>query len=413
MRILYVIESLARAGAEQSLAAMAPNLRSLGVDIRIAYLHERPGLREQLLADGVPLRSLADGPASRRQWMLRVREVIDEDRPDIIHTTLFEADLAGRLAARSRQVPVVSSLVNTAYGRRESGPGQVRRSRLFAAWAADAATAQLVTRFHAVTDHVADVMARRLLVRRSRIDVVGRGRDPEQLGRRTPERRDATRRRLGLSPEVPVVLAVARHEYQKGLDVLVRALPRLLAAVPDAEVVVAGRPGVQTDELHTLAHGLGISARIQWLGMREDVPDLLVAADLLAFPSRWEGAAGTLLEAMALECPIVATSLPTLSGVVDDGTALLVPTDDAAALAIAMARSLVEPGAADRAERARQHFLSTYTLAATCRGMAEFYDTVATTACRQPVPRRVVDSDQGGRGELAPADQNTHERGRR
>ena len=45
--------------------------------------------------------------------------------------------------------------------------------------------------------------------------------------------------------------------------------------------------------------------------------------------------------------------------------------------------------------------------------LLQFYDTVATTACRQPVPRRVVDSDQGGRGELAPADQNTHERGRR
>ncbi len=66
------------------------------------------------------------------------------------------------------------------------------------------------------------------------------------------------------------------------------------------------------------------------------MPDLLVAADVFAFPSRWEGAAGAMLEAMALRCPIVASDLPTLRETVDDTAARFVPPEDPAALAAAL-----------------------------------------------------------------------------
>lgn len=383
VRVLYVIESLSRAGAEESLAAMAPLLRSDGIDLRIAYLHERPGLRDQLVDSGVPLVSLATGPATRWAWLSRTRHAVAAIRPDLVHTTLFEADLVGRLAGRWNAVPVVSSLVNVAYGRTESGGRQVRRSRLALAWTADAATARLVRRFHALTDHVADVMAHRLLIPRSRVEVIPRGRDPVALGQRTAKRRSSTRLCLGVADDVPLVLAVGRQEWQKGLDTLLHAVPRILASEPRARFVVAGREGNETAELRRLRLTLPGADRVEFLGMRDDVPDLLAAADVLAFPSRWEGAGGTVLEAMALECPVVASDLPVFAGVLDEHSAVLVPVGDAGALADGVIGTIRSPGPArERSARARTRFLDQYTLAGVARRMSDFYARTATSPDR-------------------------------
>lgn len=130
--------------------------------------------------------------------------------------------------------------------------------------------------------------------------MVPRGRDSAVLGRRTPARRAAARLALGYDDSV-LLLAVARHEYQKGLDVLLEGLPAVLAAQPGVVLLVAGRPGNQTAELEatTARHRLGGSVRL--LGTRSDVPELLCAADVFVLASRREGFPGAVLEAIALE----------------------------------------------------------------------------------------------------------------
>ena len=92
-----------------------------------------------------------------------------------------------------------------------------------------------------------------------------------------------------------------------------------------------------------------------FLGPRDDVPDLLCAADAVVIPSRWEGLSNVLIEAMALEAPVVASDLPTLEDAASDGeTAILVPPADPARLAPAIVATLADPEAARRrAGRAR------------------------------------------------------------
>lgn len=380
MRVLQVIDSLARAGAEQSLAALAPHLVAEGVDLHVAYLVERDDLRPALERAGVTVTSLAtpDGRRHRRSWYRRLRRLVAALAPDLVHTTLFEADLAGRRAAAHEGVPCASSLVNSTYD-----PGQARRERvsplkLRAAQAADVLTARHVARFHAVTDHVARVMSRRLLVPRSRIEVIPRGRDPEVLGRRDPARARAVRARLGVPDGAPLLVAVGRQEPQKGLDVLLQALPQVRSQVPDLRVLVAGREGRATAALARLVAGARLGDVVTFLGVRDDVPDLLAAADVFAFPSRWEGAGGALLEAMALECPVVASGLPTLREVIDPSTARLVRPGDAGDLARGLVEVLGDPAGAARRARFEQGF----TVQATARRWAEFYDRVARGARR-------------------------------
>ncbi len=245
VHVLYLIDSLAMGGAERSLASMAPDLVAAGVRLDVAYLRERPGVHDLLRESGASLLPL-DGPGGRAGDLRRVRRVIGERRPDLIHTTLYEADLLGRIAGRLARVPVVSSIVSEGYGSAHVSEPGLRRWKVRAAQAADAATARSVVRFHVPAVHIADTMARRLRVPRGRFTVVPRGRDPEELGRRSPDRRRGVRGRLEVGGEVPLIVAIARQEHAKGLDVLLDAFGSVRSERHDARLLVAGAAGNAT-----------------------------------------------------------------------------------------------------------------------------------------------------------------------
>jgi glycosyltransferase involved in cell wall biosynthesis len=388
LAVLYLIDSLAAGGAERSLAALAPAYRDRGLRLTVAFLHERPGVRADLEAAGAAVRSL-DGPGGTAGAAVRARRLVAELRPDLVHTTLFEADLVGRAAAG--RVPLVTSLVNDAYGTTQAAAPGVARWKLEAARLLDAASARRVARFHAISGHVADLMAARLRVPRERIQVVPRGRDPVALGTRTPARRAAARATLGLEPDTPLVLAAARHEHQKGLDVLLAAFPAVAQAVPGARLAIAGRTGNQTPRLRAAADASGLGPAVSLLGARRDVAELLCAADVFVVPSRWEGFGGVLLEAMALEASIVASDLPAVREAVGD-TALLVPPERPAELAAAVTATLADPAAAaSRGRRARERFLAGFTVDRVADAMADLYRRAlagrgrpAATAGRRP-----------------------------
>ncbi len=316
MHVLYLIDSLAMGGAERSLATMAPNLVDAGVRLDVGYLRERPGLHDALRASGATLFPL-DGPGGRAGGLRRVRRLLGDRRPDLVHTTLFEADLLGRIAGRLARVPVVSSLVTEGYGPAHAAEPGLRRWKVRAAQVADAATARSVARFHVPAEHIADTMARRLRVPRNRFDVVPRGRDPEALGRRSEDRRRAVRARLEVGDEVPLIVAVARQEHAKGLDVLVEAFGSVRPERPDARLLVAGAVGNATALLRERVSRGDLDGSVVFLGTRDDVPDLLCAADVFVLPSRREGSPGVVLEALALEAPVVASDLPGVREVFD------------------------------------------------------------------------------------------------
>lgn len=377
VRVLYVIDSLVPGGAERSLVSIAPHLLARDVALRVVTVHDRPGLREDLERSGVDVEHLAPGGRSDRVRQLAA--VIRRERPELVHTTLFESDIAGRMAARRAGVPCVSTLASESYGRaqvRQPGYGHIR---LRGAQAADIATAQLVRRFHAVSGVVAATMASRLLVPRRRIEVVHRGRDAAVLGRRTPERAAAVRSSFGIGSCAPLVVAIARHEYDKGLDVAVQAMAAVRRSAPEAILVVAGREGNQTNALRRLAREAGVEEAVRLLGPRSDVADLLAAADVFLAPSRREGLPGSVLEAMALEAPIVASDIPTVREAVgsDGSCARLVPVGSVAAVAAAMTATFASPTeTAAKAVAGRARFERMFTIERAADGMVGFYERV-------------------------------------
>lgn len=373
MHVTYVIDSLVEGGAERSLAAMVPFYTSAGIDLDVVYLKDRPGLQVEFENAGASL-FCVEGAGGRIGWTQRIARLLQRRRPDLVHTTLFEADVCGRSAAFLTGVRAVTSLVNVQYGPEHFGDPQIKSWRLRAAQMLDVTTARKATRLHALTDNVADVMAHRLMVPRDRIDVIPRGRDGQALGSRTSERSARVRESLDVTPNTPLVLAAARHEFQKGLDVLLEAWPRVQDSIPHARLVVAGREGNFSPRLRALIRELDLGGGVRLLGSRRDVPDLMVAADAFVLPSRWEGFGSVLLEAMALGTPVVASDLPPVQEVLDT-CGRLVPPGDSLALAGALIDVLRERETSlDRARRAKERFEDRFAMDRVARQMVDFYE---------------------------------------
>lgn len=196
----------------------------------------------------------------------------------------------------------------------------------------------VVTLHNAVTGRVAAVLER-LVAHRSRVvlaaseDLAVRARavgaDDVRLAPVAAPPLEPT----GVDPGLghPLVLAVGRLHPQKGHDVLLAAR----AAWPEAVVAVAG-DGPLADQLRSEAPD------VRWLGRRDDVADLLAAADVVVLPSTWEARSLTAQEALRAGRPLVATAVGGVPDLVRDG-AVLVPSGDPGALAAAVRRLLDDP----------------------------------------------------------------------
>lgn len=151
------------------------------------------------------------------------------------------------------------------------------------------------------------------------------------------------RREHGIPEGAPVLAVVARLQAHKGHEDLFRCLPVLWERFPELRVLVAGQ-GPHEAHLRAAAKELNGRDRVLFLGHCRDVRPVLEAADLFVLPSHREGLPNAVLEAMAMDIPVVAAAADGTTEVVLDGqTGLLTPPGDIAALGAAMRRLLEDP----------------------------------------------------------------------
>jgi len=168
------------------------------------------------------------------------------------------------------------------------------------------------------------------------------------LPKTEPQNREQTRRQLGLTKGSALILTVGRLNPEKGHDLLLQAAAQALQQYPMARFALAG-DGVLRKKLELLAQQLEIADAVLFLGHRDDIPDLLAAADIFALPSRSEGMPNALLEAMATGLAAIAFEAGGIGEVLrDEETGLLVPPEDPAAFAQALVRLLDNPSERQR-----------------------------------------------------------------
>jgi glycosyltransferase involved in cell wall biosynthesis len=380
MRVLFVIDSLAPGGTERSLAELLPLLVREGVEPVVVCLDRREGVEDQVRDAGVEVRYL---PGRRLPVRVRaLRRMIREERPDVVHTALLRASLVGRLAGAGTPAVVVTSLVSTPYDPVRLEDPNVSRLG-FRVWkVVDVWTSgHLTDHFHAVSGSVKRWAVEALRIPPEKVTVVERGRDPARLGTPSAERREHARRVLGLNPGDEVLINVGRQEFAKGQRYLLEAMGSL-SSRPELVLLLVGGGGHVTPELRRLADRPEVRDRVRLLGPRTDVPELLAASDVFVLPSVYEGMSGALIEAMALGLPIVASDIPTVADVAEDGeNAVLVPARSPARLAEAVTALLDDPPRMRAfGVRSREMFGSRFSLERSSREMVELYTRLVAEA---------------------------------
>lgn len=234
---------------------------------------------------------------------------------------------------------------------------------------------------HAVSSFVADEIQTELGIEPDRIHVVPNGYQPVVGG-------DAARARTLIG--APYVLAIGTVEPRKDYVSLVRAMADIWPILPDLKLVIAGADGWGADELNAVVDQLGVANRIRRLGYVSDPvkADLLAGAELLAYPSIYEGFGLPILEAMGAGVPVVSTSAGAIREIAGRAAVLVEPRDPSA-LAGALLTVLEDPDLRTGLAEAGRQRVDGYSWDAAVEGIARVYRQLADRA-RRPAPSSSV-----------------------
>lgn len=339
MKVLHVAQS-----ADYGLARFLGDL--LADQVARGWTVSFAGPADFAVPDGVEKRTWTATRAPGRTVVAEARAlaaVVDDVDPDVVHLHSSKAGLAGRATIRGRRPtlfqPHAWSFLAVSGATRMAA---LAWERLAVRWTTAVICCSESEREQGERSGI-----------RVRSEVIPNAVDVSRFG--TVDRA-AARRRLGLPSTAPLVVCVGRLSHQKGQDVLLAAWPLVRAAVPEARLVLVG------DGPDRAALAAQSSDGVQFAGRQPAVEDWLAAADVVAQPSRYEGLALSVLEAMAAGRTVVATDVEGMAEAIGQGGAI-VPPGDVKALAAAITERLLDPeraeaeGRAGRERAARSHDL--------------------------------------------------------
>jgi glycosyltransferase involved in cell wall biosynthesis len=370
---VHVVAPAPAGGLESVVEALVGGQRRTGHDVRlVATLGEgesRPPLLERLTEWSVPTTELRIPARAYLRERGELGRALDGMRPDVVHTHGYRCDVVAAPVARSRGVPTVS----TVHG--FTGGGTVNR---IYEWMQERA----LRRHDAVVAVSRPLVARleRHGVPRDRIHLV-----PNALpegGVLLP--REAARARLGLGAGEFVVGWVGRLSAEKGPDIAAAAWELMREAGVSLSFV---GEGPMRQVLRETPSGGGASARLRLHGLVPRASEILRAFDVVLLSSRTEGAPMILLEAMRAGVPVVATAVGGVPDVVGSGEAILVPAENADAIARAVLATRDAPDhAAARVAAARERARTVFGV----ETWLDRYERIYRSLRRAPTSRRAL-----------------------
>lgn len=291
--------------------------------------------------------------------VLRLKRIVNETGPDVVHLHGGRAGLVGRLVVRDR-VPTVFQPHAWSFLAARSGiqGASLRWERYAARWTTELVCVSTTER----------QLGESLAIHAPTV-VIPNGIDLAEYRPAGARDRVHARKLLGLE-DVPTVVCVGALTVQKGQQDLLADWPSVRARVPEAQLVLVG-DGPDRRALERLADEM---EGVVFVGARTDVPLWLAAADVVAVPSRWEGMALVPLEAMACARSVVATDVNGIVDSVPTDAGAVVALDDPAGLSDALVHRLVDPELADEEGwQGRSHVETHHDVATSTRELARVY----------------------------------------
>lgn len=372
-RVLYTIAWMEVGGSQTHLLQVFRLLDRTRFQPMLYCLTGRGALLQQVRDLDVPVfdGGMSDGFGliQMTRGAIRLAGVLRAEKVDIIHNYLLRANVVGSLAARIARTPVILCSKRGCHERKGKELAAVRVANRLAHG--------IMTNAEAVREFV----HRNEGCPKEKMVVIPSGVDTNRF---RPLGHGDFRQRLGLAPDRPVVGIVTRMRVRKGTEEFLRAMIEVGRHFPGVQAVIVGE--VELDErLQTLVLESGLSANLHLLGRRSDMPEVLASFDVFVLSSHDEGMSNAILEAMAMELPVVATDVGGTGEVVrHQESGLLVPARDPAALARAIEQLLAD----DKRRRlmgrvGRSIVQERFSACAMVRRMEELYEAMLRQTRRE------------------------------
>ena len=330
IKILHIINSLGIGGAEVQLINLIRNLDDSNFSSTVCCVASGGPLANELEKLGINVVVLGQKRKFDPRVLLPLYRFMKKEHVDIVHTHLSRANLWGRIAARLAGVPVI---ITTEHGLNLwKNSIHITVNRILSEF-----TDQII----AVSDAGKRIRIQRERIKPKKLVTIHNCVDLRLFDKASDFHNDV-RQEFGIGLDEPIVGFVGRLLEVKGIRYLIESIVELKAAIPTVKLLIVG-DGPLKGSLEDYAQKLELTDQVIFAGYRSDIPQVLNAMNVFVLPSLREDLPLSLIEAMAMRKPVVATNVGGNPEVVIDGeTGILVPPKDATALAKAISRILLD-----------------------------------------------------------------------
>lgn len=365
--VTHLITDLITAGAQQALYRLLLHTdRTKYRPVVIALRDGDTEIAARIKVLDIPVIDLQMLPRWRFDRLSRLYRELRRNKPDILHCWMVHSNIIGRVIGRTTSVPAI---VVSRRSDRNGGEIYTRMNRWLVDWSDGIIAVSESTRQAELAETGIDP---------SRVVMIPNGIDMSVFTPQpAPKARKQLRETLGISDDHFLIGSVGRLTEAKGYPDLLRAFQIVVQQRPEARLIIVGKGKLEAG-LKSLAAVLKISEKVQFSGVRSDIPQLLNALDMFAFSSHWEGMPNALMEAMAAGLPCVATNVSAAPELINDGVhGLLVPPSNHQKLAEKLLAMINDPELRHRLAKAAQERIQTeFTLENTAAKTMALYEKI-------------------------------------
>ena len=368
MKVLFTLDSLGNAGTEKSTLDILSHF-SRDIDVKVIYFYPGDHLKKAYEDAGIALQFVnVSGRMSILKGINRLKKIIKDERPDVVVSSILRANLISRIACKQTNTKIIGTFVSDSYSSiRKKSFSFKRRVGFYFYYQLDRFTARIPCAWVSNSECIKKSNCRFLQVDPGLVKVIYRGRDPQKFisKEKTP------------SKGIFRFVYVGRLLQTKGLYEMLLGFKIVSETYPAVSLDIYGEGNLRNNIIQQIAQA-GLQDKVTLHGAVPNGWEKLYEADCFIFPSWNEGFSGSLVEAMMVGIPIIASDIPmNLEAVTNNETALIHKVKDAESIGANMKAMI---GSYDKMRemgmRARVEALKRFDIRAIAKEYQEYITTV-------------------------------------